>query len=75
MQENHELINSLALKAIKISGEQFQEIERCCWIAVHEHLHGVRPVEYDVREIDEDIFLSVLQKAKNKINTLKSNSI
>jgi len=34
--------------------------ERNCWMAVHQHLHGVPPSEYDIREIDEDLYLAVL---------------
>ena len=29
------------------------EIEKFCWMAVHEHKHGVLPSEYDIREIEE----------------------
>ena len=34
--------------------------ERNCWMAVHQHVHGVLPSEYDLREIDEDLDLAVL---------------
>ena len=34
--------------------------ERNCWMAVHQHMHGVLPSEYDIREIDEDLYLAVL---------------
>jgi hypothetical protein len=34
--------------------------ERNCWMAVHQHVHGVLPSEYDIREIDEDLYLAVL---------------
>jgi len=34
--------------------------ERNCWMAVHQHVHGVLPSEYDIREIDEDLYLKVL---------------
>ena len=34
--------------------------ERNCWMAVHQHIHGVLPSEYDIREIDEDLYLAVL---------------
>ena len=33
-------------------------------MVVHEHHHGVKPTEYDIREIDEDLYLAVLQAAK-----------
>jgi hypothetical protein len=38
--------------------------ERNCWLAVHRHLHGVLPSEYDIREIDEDLYLAVLERRK-----------
>lgn len=34
--------------------------ERNCWLAVHRHVHGVLPSEYDIRDIDEDLYLAVL---------------
>jgi hypothetical protein len=34
--------------------------ERNCWLVVHRHAHGVLPSEYDIREIDEDLYLAVL---------------
>ena len=40
------------------------ELERSCWMVVHEHHHGVKPTEYDIREIDEDLYLAVLEKAR-----------
>jgi hypothetical protein len=35
-------------------------------MAAHEHKHGVLPSEYDIREIDEDLYLQLLQKFKAK---------
>ena len=40
------------------------EIEKFCWMAVHEYKHGVLPSEYDVREIDENLYLQLLQEFK-----------
>jgi len=34
--------------------------ERNCWMAVHQYVHGVLPSEYDIREIDEDLYIAVL---------------
>ena len=34
--------------------------ERNCWMALHQHTHGVLPSEYDIREIDEELYLKVL---------------
>ena len=44
-----------------------EEIEKFCWMAVHEHKHGVLPSEYDIREIDEDLYLKLLQEFKSNI--------
>ena len=41
-----------------------EEIEKFCWMAVHEYKHGVLPSEYDIREIDEELYLELLQKFK-----------
>ena len=38
--------------------------ERNCWLAVHRHLHGVLPSEYDIREIDEELYLAVLAQRR-----------
>ena len=40
------------------------ELEKFCWMAVHEHKHGMLPSEYDVREIDESLYLILLEKLK-----------
>ncbi|MEB3194796.1 MAG: hypothetical protein VKO19_06725 [Cyanobacteriota bacterium] len=34
--------------------------ERNCWMAVHRHVHGVLPSEYDIREVPEPLYLAVL---------------
>ena len=38
-----------------------KEPERNCWMAVHRHVHGVPPSEYDIREVPEDLYLAVLE--------------
>ncbi|MFM1799660.1 MAG: hypothetical protein RLZZ117_1938 [Cyanobacteriota bacterium] len=38
--------------------------ERNCWLAVHRHVHGVLPSEYDIREVPEDLYLAVLHARK-----------
>ena len=40
------------------------ELEKFCWMAVHEHKHGVLPSEYDIREIDEELYLKLLKEFK-----------
>ena len=36
------------------------DAERNCWMAVHRHVHGVLPSEYDIREIPETLYMAVL---------------
>ena len=67
MKNDDQLVRKLALKACKISGSSSNEIERCCWMVVHEYRHGVMPVEYDIREIDEDLYMDVLNCAKSNL--------
>ena len=62
-----ELIEKLATKAIELSGKSKNELERTCWMIVHDHKHGAMPTEYDIREIDEELYLKVLGKAKEMI--------
>ena len=38
--------------------------ERNCWLVVHRYLHGVLPSEYDIREIDEALYLEVLEERR-----------
>ena len=45
-----------------------EEIEKFCWMAVHEYKHGVLPSEYDIREIDEDLYLELLREIKSNIS-------
>ena len=42
------------------------EVEKFCWMAVHEHKHGVLPSEYDIREIDESLYLILLKQLKRE---------
>ena len=41
------------------------ELEKYCWMAVHEHKHGMLPSEYDIREIDETLYLEILKHFKS----------
>ena len=61
------LIKSLSIKVKEYPRFSIGEIEKFCWMAVHEHKHGVLPSEYDIREIDEDLYLQLLKKFKSKI--------
>ncbi len=40
------------------------DAERNCWMAVHRHVHGVLPSEYDIREVPEDLYLAVLAERR-----------
>ena len=40
--------------------------ERNCWLAVHRHVHGVLPSEYDIREVPEDLYLAVLAARRQR---------
>ena len=61
------LIKALFIKVKKYPRFSNGEIEKFCWMAVHEHKHGVLPSEYDIREIDENLYLQLLQEFKSKI--------
>ena len=61
------LIKSLIKKVEEYPRFSKEEIEKFCWMAVHEHKHGVLPSEYDIREIDEDLYLQLLQESKLNI--------
>ena len=58
------LIKSLIKKAKEYPRFSIEEIEKFCWMVVHEHNNGVLPSEYDIREIDEDLYLELLQEFK-----------
>ena len=58
------LIKSLLKKVQEYPRFSIGEIEKFCWMAVHEYKHGVLPSEYDIREIDEDLYLQLLQEFK-----------
>ena len=59
------LINNLFTRVKSYPKFSKQEIEKFCWMAVHEYKHGVLPSEYDIREIDEELYLQLLQKFKS----------
>ena len=60
------LIKSLLEKVKEYPRFSNEEIEKFCWMAVHEHKHGVLPSEYDIREIDEGLYLELLRASKYK---------
>ena len=62
-----EIINQLTINVLGMIDQSRNEIERTCWIAVHEYCNGVKPSEYDIREIDESLYLKVLERVKGQI--------
>jgi len=58
------LIKKLFIKVKEYPRFSNGEIEKFCWMAAHEHKHGVLPSEYDIREIDENLYLKLLQEFK-----------
>ena len=58
------LIKSLSIKVKEYPRFSLEEIEKFCWMAVHEYKHGVLPSEYDIREIDEELYLQLLKEFK-----------
>ena len=61
------LIKELIIKVKEYPRFSMGEIEKFCWMAVHEYKHGVLPSEYDIREIDEDLYLQLLGEFKSNI--------
>ena len=59
------LVDRLVVSAKGMAATAGGELERCCWMVVHEHIHGVKPSEYDIREIDEELYLAVLNQARH----------
>ncbi len=58
-----DLIAELALASREFDATA-QDLERNCWMAVHRHVHGVLPSEYDIREVPEDLYLAVLAERR-----------
>jgi hypothetical protein len=54
-----ELVQELAQASREFDGTG-ADPERNCWMAVHRHVHGVLPSEYDIREVPEELYLAVL---------------
>ena len=61
------LLKELFIKVKEYPRFSNGEIEKFCWMAVHEYKHGVLPSEYDIREIDEELYLKLLQEFKSNI--------
>ncbi len=61
------ILDSLFLKIKNYPRFSLSEIEKFCWMAAHEHKHGVLPSEYDIREIDENLYLLLLNKFRKNL--------
>ncbi|WP_114992281.1 hypothetical protein [Synechococcus sp. UW179A] len=61
---NPSLVTSLVARVRELYGPSPSDLERMCWTVVHEHHHGAMPSEYDIREVDEDLYLAVLTAAR-----------
>ena len=59
------LLTALVERVHALYGAQLNDVERKCWTVVHEHLHRAMPTEYDVREIDEDLYLALLEAVRS----------
>ena len=60
MATDSALVTALVERVHSVYGDQLSDVERQCWTVVHEHHHGAMPTEYDIREIDEELYLAVL---------------
>ena len=60
MATDSALVTALVERVHAVYGGQLSDVERQCWTVVHEHHHGAMPTEYDIREIDEELYLAVL---------------
>lgn len=58
-----QLVDDLAQASRAFDGSG-ADAERNCWMAVHQHVHGVLPSEYDIREVPEDLYLAVLARRR-----------
>ncbi len=61
---NPTLVTTLVARVRELYGASPSDLERMCWTVVHEHHHGAMPSEYDIREVDEDLYLAVLTAAR-----------
>ena len=64
MATDQALVSELVERVYAVYGAQLSDVERKCWTVVHEHHHGAMPTEYDIREINEELYLRVLEATK-----------
>lgn len=58
------LVQSLVDRVAELYGPSPSDLERMCWTVVHEHRHKAMPTEYDIREVDENLYLAVLEACR-----------
>ncbi len=63
---NPALITTLVARVRELYGPSPSDLERMCWTVVHEHHHGAMPSEYDIRDVDEDLYMAVLTAAREQ---------
>jgi hypothetical protein len=67
-----QLIARLAQESLEFDSTN-ADPQRNCWLAVHRHVHGVLPSEYDIRDIPESLYLAVLaERARRHQNATAS---
>ena len=62
---NPTLVTTLVARVRELYGASPSDLERMCWTVVHEHHHGAMPSEYDIRSVDEDLYLAVLAACRS----------
>ncbi len=60
-------VKRIGEKIVKFIHQSNDDVERYCWIIIHEEIHGFKPSEYDIREVDETLYLAVLDFVKSKV--------
>ena len=63
-ESRSELLKRLAQESFAFDGIA-SDPERNCWLVVHRYAHGVLPSEYDIRDIDEALYLEVLAERRS----------
>ncbi|KGG12911.1 MULTISPECIES: hypothetical protein [Prochlorococcus] len=60
------LIDKLTKKVLSLTSKP-NDLEKNCWMIVHEYCNGSMPFEYDIRGIDEDLYLEVLKSVRAQL--------
>ena len=67
-EPSQELLKQLASEVAQMENKQ-ADLERNCWLVAHHHCNGMYPSEYDIREIDEDLYLALLAHCRTAAAT------